>query len=156
LYDGIFVGLEVLKEAAYPRRALIAITDAGETASGVADTLIIERALRQTAQIYSIVVVDEISNEDIEEGINTLEILARVTGGRKFEVLNSSKKLETLCAQIARFIKTQYAVGYIGQTFDGKRHELRVTIDPLPGDPKLKLSNRTAYIAPKLAPGSSR
>jgi Ca-activated chloride channel family protein len=156
LYDGIYVGLEVLKEAAYPRRALIVITDAGETASGFKETAILERAIRQTAQVYPIVIADTISNRVVEEGISTLELLARVTGGRKYEVLNSSVKLEIICAEIARYLKTQYSIGYAGRTFDGNRHELRVTVDVPPGSPKLTITHRSAWLAPKLPAGASR
>jgi hypothetical protein len=99
--------------------------------------------------VYSIVISDNVSTDQIEEGINTLGLLARITGGRKYEVINSAPKFEALCAEIARNLKTQYSIGYIGQTIDGNRHELKVTVDLPPGSPKHIITSRTSWVAPK-------
>jgi Ca-activated chloride channel homolog len=171
LYDGIYVSLDVIKEAANSRKFLLVITSGGDScrpASAVLDgqpgcsdnfrstsqEKLEAFAIKQPVQIYTIFVVDDIADADSEfvhRDATVLEDLATWTGGRMYVSPVSSRTVETYCAEIARGLKTQYLVGYksTNAARDGKRRGVKVKVNPPEGAPKLSVWTKSGYYAPK-------
>jgi Ca-activated chloride channel family protein len=159
LYDGIHVALDVIKEAANPRKVVLVITSGGDRCCSdnnktTTEDKLKEFAIRQPVQIYPVFIVDMIEDAEAEfihrDGI-VLEDLARMTGGRMYSAPNAARGVEAICAEIARGLKTQYLVGYksTNAAKDGKRRGVRVKVNSPEGSPKLNVWTKAGYYAPK-------
>jgi VWFA-related protein len=159
LYDAIHVGLDVIKEAANPRKFLFVITSGGDRCCSdnnkrVTDQQLLSYALKQPVQIYSLFVVDNIADEESEfvhRDANLLGDLANATGGRMTNAPNSARTVEVLAAETARGLRTQYLVGYKSTKAvkDGKRRGVRVRVSSSQNQPELSVWTKAAYYAPK-------
>jgi len=171
LYDGIFVSLDVIKEAANSRKFLVVITSGGDSCRPSSSVLdgqapcsdnyrstsqekLEAFALKQPVQIYTIFLADTIADADSEfvhRDATVLEDLATWTGGRMYMSPVSTRTVETIAAEIARGLKTQYLVGF-KSTYaerDGQRRGVKVKVNPPEGSPKLSVWTKAAYFAPK-------
>jgi len=154
LYDAVYVGLAVIKEAANPRRLLVVVTSGGDTNAKHNDDMLKAFALKQNVQIFPIMVDDAISDEE-SEAIHTNAVLlgdlAFTTGGRMYSVPNSARTVEALMAEVARGLKTQYMVGFKSTRpeHDGKRRGVKVKVNSPEGSRKLSVWTKAAYFAPK-------
>ena len=164
LYDSIYVGLSVIKEAANPRKALVVITSGGDRCgpepepcdegikTTTADTLE-EFAMKQPVQIYSLLILEDMEHEppDFNSEAIVLSDLGSMTGGEMYEVMNSARAVEAITAEIARGLKTQYLVGYRSTrpAHDGKRRGVKVKVNPPEDSPKLHVRTKSGYRTPK-------
>lgn len=159
LYDGVYVGLAVIKEAANPRKLLVLITAGGDRCCNLNNKKTTEDMLRayarnQSAQVYPIMIVDQIADADAEfvhrDGV-VLDEIAGLTGGRMYDAPNSARGVEALMAEIARGLKTQYIVGFkpTRDAQDGKRRGIKVRVNSPEGLPKLTAWTKMAYWALK-------
>jgi Ca-activated chloride channel family protein len=140
LNDAICLGLQRMKSAKNPRRALFVLSDGGDNNSRYSDAEVRGRVRESDIRVYSI---------GLFERPRFLEKLAADSGGRSYWV----HKLEELpgeVEQLSRDLRNQYVLGYSslkGQQ-DGKYHALRVelmeTIKRMP----LHLFWRRGYYAP--------
>jgi Ca-activated chloride channel family protein len=170
LYDAIYVGLAVIKEAANPRKFLVVITSGGDrctfndliaasttcsdSSKKTTEQMLKEFALRQPVQIYSLFMVDTIEDnvsEMVHRDANVLNDLAMMTGGRMYNAPNSARGVEALMAELARGLTTQYIVGYKStrEARDGKRRGVKVRVNSPEGSPKLDVWTKAGYYAPK-------
>ena len=159
LYDAIHVGLDVIKEAANPRKFLLVITSGGDRCCSdnnkrITDQKLIAYAFKQSVQIYTLFVVDTIEDdvsEFVHRDANLLADLASITGGQMSQAPNSARGVEALAAEVARGLKTQYLVGYksTDTARDGKRRGVRVKVNSAEGQPRLNAWTKAAYYAPK-------
>ncbi len=160
LYDTIYMGLSVIKEAANPRRFLIVITSGGDRCctdnnkTTKEDVLKAYAMKQQNVQIYPLFVVDQIEDADSEmvhRDAIVLSDLASMTGGRMANAQNSARSVEAQMAEIARSLKTQYLIGFKSTRpeHDGKRRGLKVKVSSPEGSPKLSAWTKAAYYAPK-------
>lgn len=159
LYDAIYVGLSVIKEAANPRRLLLVITSGGDRCctddnKKTTEQMLKEFALRQNVSIYSLFVVGNIEDADSEmvhrDGV-VLNDLAMMTGGRTYNAPNSARGVEALTAEIARGLKTQYIVGFKSsrEGRDGKRRGVKVRVSSPEGEPTLSTWTKAGYYTRK-------
>jgi len=156
LYDAVYVGLAVIKEAANPRKLLVVITSGGDRCCSdnnkrTTEAMLKSFALKQNVEIYSLFVADTVEDEDSEfvhrDGI-VLSDLATMTGGRMYNAPNSARTVEATMAEIARGLKTQYLVGFKSPRLpDGKRRGVKVKIDSPEGAPKLNVWTKAGYYA---------
>src|SRR5262249_19256971 len=114
LNDAIYLGLESIKEAANPRKALIAITGGGDKGcDGSQQTMkgdqLLSFAIKQPVQIYSLLISDDwgIANngspcEQITKDANELQELASNTGGKDYLAPNAQGGVAALALEIAR------------------------------------------------------
>jgi Ca-activated chloride channel homolog len=113
LYDAIYLGAEALaKNPAGRRRAIVLVTDAGETTSRADFETARRAALRADALLYTIVV----RAVKTEGGRNTagehaLETIADSTGGAIY-FPDSIAQLGDMFDLIDRELRTQYRIGY--------------------------------------------
>jgi VWFA-related protein len=165
LYDAIYVGLSVMKEAANPRKMLVVITAGGDgcapspgdcnPSNKTTNAEMLENfALKQPVQIYTLFLPGPASDMDVE-GVNgdaiLLDLLGTMTGGRLYAAQNSARAVEALTAEIARGVKTQYLVGYksTSPARDGKRRGVKVKVSSPEGSPKLDVLTKAGYYTQK-------
>jgi Ca-activated chloride channel family protein len=165
LYDAIYLGLESIKEAANPRKALLVITaggDKGCDGSKITQTMkpdqLLSIAIKQPTQIYSMMITDDWGTanagmpcEQIPKDASNLGDLASATGGHDYLASNSQGGVDAIATEVARALKTQFLVGYksTNTAKDGKRRGVKIKVNPPEGSPKLKVWTKAAYYAPK-------
>jgi Ca-activated chloride channel family protein len=159
LYDSIYMGLSVIKEAANPRKFLVVVTSGGDRCCSdnfktTKEDVLKAYAMKQNVQIYPLFVVGQIEDADSEmvhrDGV-VLSDLASMTGGRMWNAPNSARGVEALMAEIARGLKTQYLIGFKSTrpAHDGKRRGVKVKVSSPEGSQKLNVWTKAGYYAPK-------
>jgi Ca-activated chloride channel homolog len=158
LYDAVYLGLDTLKEANNPKKALLLITDGEDNRSRYHFSDVKEFVKEKDVQIYSIGIVDD-WNSQLSAGRTgraLLEELSELTGGRAF-FPNSVNELEDICEKIAVELKNQYVIGYrsTNKAKDGKWRKLKVKVTPPKGtDVSLSVRAKQGYYGPTGAAGS--
>ena len=145
--DTVFVGLDVLKEAASFRKILFVIAKPDSGSGGQLQTEYLERvAIRQGYQVHVVVFVTDARVLDAPGQIFLSE-LAELSGG-SFTLTNVS---DLICGTIAKEIRLQYLLGYrpTNGAKDGKWRKLSVKVDGSSGGQKLKAKIRRGYYAMK-------
>jgi Ca-activated chloride channel family protein len=159
LYDTIYMGLSVIKEAANPRKFLVVVTSGGDRCctdnnKTTKEDVLKAYAMKQNVQIYTLFVVDSVEDADSEmvhRDAIVLGDLASMTGGRMWNAPNAARGVEALMAELARGLKTQYLIGFNSTRpeHDGKRRGVKVKVNSPEGSQKLNVWTKAAYYAPK-------
>ncbi len=146
LYDAIYNGIDAMKEAANPRRVLLVITAGGDNGKGQTQDQLVNYAIKQPVQVYSI------DMGGAGEPANAMELLAGVTGGQASlagrQFLPRGSKI---CTDLAQALKTQYLIGYksTNTAKDGHRRGVKVKVSSPPGSPKLTVWTKSGYYSQK-------
>jgi Ca-activated chloride channel family protein len=135
LYDAVYVGMEKLKKASYPKRALIAITDGDENHSRYSFSNLRDFVREQNVQIFSIGT----------EGGGGINNLVESTGGYAFH----GDGLADICQKIAIELKNEYVIGYrsTNHAKDGRWRKVQLKVDTPRGLSKLKVRAKAGYYA---------
>jgi Ca-activated chloride channel family protein len=147
LYDALYVGLDKVKEGQNPKKALLAITDAGENHSRYNFEDLKDFAREKDVQLY----VMHIGTQYGDDG-TTLAGLAKMTGGRSFDV--SRLDLDDVSQKIAAELKNQYLIGYrpTNTSKDGKLRKVQVKVKTPPGLSTLSVRSKAGYYPGNAAP----
>lgn len=140
LNDAICLGLQRMKRAKNPRRALFVLTDGGDNNSRYTDSEVRGLAQESDVRIYSI---------GLFERPHFLEKLANDTGGRAVWA-HKLQDLPDVVNKISRDFRNQYVLGYSPEKpqNDGKYHSLRVEIRKTIKLMQLNVFWRRGYFAP--------
>jgi Ca-activated chloride channel homolog len=113
LYDAVVLGSQSVKrQGAGRRRALVFITDAGETTSSSSFDDTRRAAIASDALLYTVVVRPMKSDAGWNTaGEHAMETITDSTGGAMFYPTNLSE-LDGIFDQINRELRTQYLLGY--------------------------------------------
>jgi Ca-activated chloride channel family protein len=160
LYDSIYMGMSVIKEAANPRKFLVVLTSGGDRCCSDNNKTTREDVLKayalqqQYLQIYTLMVAGQIEDADSEmvhRDAIVLSDLATMTGGRMYSAPNSARGVEAQMAELARGLKTQYLLGFKSTrpARDGKRRGIKVKVSSPEGSQKLSVWAKAGYYAPK-------
>jgi Ca-activated chloride channel homolog len=159
LYDAVYVGLSVIKEAANPRRLLVVITSGGDRCCSdnnkkTTEDMLKSFAMKQNVQVFTLFVVDDVADNEAEfvnRDAIVLGDVASMTGGRMSNAPNAARGVEALTAEIARGLKTQYLIGFKSTRpeQDGKRRGVKVKVSSPEGSPKLTAWTKNAYYTRK-------
>jgi Ca-activated chloride channel family protein len=143
-FDGIYVGLDVLKEAAFPKKAVVAILDSIDE-DGLTTDYYKQYTIRQGVPVYYILAAASASAGEIG-----LQELADVSGGNGY-LATSAGIIEGYLKEIAQGLNSQYVIGYrpSNPARDGKWRKLSVRLEPPPGFPKLQARVPSGYYAPR-------
>jgi Ca-activated chloride channel family protein len=140
LLDALALGSNQMRFAKNRRRVLLVFSDGSDNNSrfseGEVRSMIVESDLR----VYGV---------GIAHRPRLLQQLADQTGGRVLVAQNMSE-LPDVVERLSREIRTQYLLGYsssIGAK-DGKYHNIKVELLPLPGMPPLRVAWRRGFYAP--------
>lgn len=143
LYDAIFFASHALEER-QGRKAIVIMTDGGDTTSSRDLKTALKAAQMADAVIYPIVVLP-ITNPAGRNvgGENALQFMAEGTGGRTFyPALNA--QLDKAFADVVRELRTQYVLGFYPSGVPLSKdpfHRLEVRVKP----PELRVSARNGY-----------
>jgi Ca-activated chloride channel family protein len=148
--DSLFIGMDVLKEAANPRKLLLVITTAGGGGGGQLQSDYVQRsAIRLgSTQVH---VLSFWSGADVREinheGSIFFSEMAELTGGSYY----MGPVASSTCPNLAKELRQQYLVGYhsTNAAKDGKWRKLSVKVDALDGGPKLSARIKRGYYAQK-------
>ena len=140
LLDAIYLGLSKMRNARYPRKALLIISDGGENNSRYNQKDIRRIAPESDVQIYTI----GIAGRDYAPGF--LRAITDGTGGGLF----TGEDLADTAVKISAALRNEYVIGYISKDpiRDGKWRKIKVMLRAPSGLPQLHLAARTGYYVP--------
>ena len=151
LYDGIVASLDHLKQGNRDKKALILITDGGDTASKHSLGQVVVLAQQSAAVIYAIGILDE---QDSDQNPAVLKRIAKETGGEAF-FPHSSRDITAICESIARDIRNQYTLTYIPKiaSRDGRYRTIVVKASSHDRG-HLSVRTRVGYLVPLASPST--
>lgn len=150
LLDAIYFGLEKMKQAMYPRKALIIVSDGGDNNSRYTEGEVRSAVRESDVQIYALGIFDPQADTPEEQtGPLLLNALAKDSGGRLFRVDDLSEMAD-IATRISMELRNEYVIGYHTNDtkMDGKWRKVKVKLLPPPGLPPLTVHARNGYYAP--------
>ncbi|HEX4210231.1 MAG TPA: VWA domain-containing protein [Candidatus Binataceae bacterium] len=152
LLDAVNLGVQTMKEAHNPRKALLLISDGGENSSRYGASEVKEMIRKADVQVYSMGVFDPLEKLGLGLGpVSGPAFLANLcdqTGGRVFPA-GSYRALPNIARRIGIELRNQYILAYTPLNHDrrGEYRKLEVKVDPPPGSPEVKARWRLGYYA---------
>jgi len=153
MIDGINTGLQEIRKAKNPRKAIVIISDGGDNHSHYTAAEIEALVRAADVQVYAMGVFEPVLSlgltpEEIS-GPRLLSDIANQTGGRAFSAVLMSD-LPSVAARIAVELRNQYVLAYYprNQARDGKYRKVEVKLSQPQGVPPLKAHWRLGYYAP--------
>lgn len=148
LHDAVIDGLEHLQEASHQKRVLVVLSDGEDNASVHSDEVMLERAARSDALIYTVSTA-QLGNDVGRPGL--LRRLARSSGGVAYTPKNERGVVDAF-REIAANIRRGYRIGYVPTDTlrDGRFRRVKVSVRA-PGHKDLKVIARDGYLAPNHA-----
>jgi Ca-activated chloride channel family protein len=150
LLDAIYMGLSKMREAKYPKKALLIISDGGDNHSRYTENEIKANVKEADVMIYAIGIYDRYASAMEERlGPQLLSDMCEISGGRAFTIDNPND-LADVATKIGIELRNQYVLGYRPNKIlhDGKWRKIKVKLLPPKGLPPLKVYARTGYYAP--------
>jgi Ca-activated chloride channel homolog len=151
LLDAIYMGVSKMREAKYPKKALLIISDGGDNHSRYTENEIKALVKEADVMVYAIGIYDRYFQTQEERlGPELLGEIAELTGGRAFTVENPND-LADVATKIGVELRNQYVLGYRPTTVvrDGKWRKIKVRLMPPKGLPPLRVYARTGYYGPQ-------
>jgi Ca-activated chloride channel family protein len=150
LLDAIYLGVSKMRQAKYPKKALLIISDGGDNHSRYTEGEIKSVVKEADLLIYAIGLYDRyMSTPEEQLGPALLGDLTELTGGRAFTIDNPND-LADVSTKIGIELRNQYVLGYRPKNgaHDGKWRKIKVKLLPPKGLPPLRVYARTGYYAP--------
>lgn len=153
LLDAVYLGLQQMKKARNPRRALLIVSDGGDNHSRYHAREVENLARESDVQIYAIGVPERLESllGDLEtaRGADLLTKLSEQGGGRYYGVDNV-RDLPGMAERIGLELRHQYVLGYTSsnQERDGRYRSVQVKLPRSAGQPKLWANWKHGYFAP--------
>jgi len=150
LLDAIYLGVSKMRQAKYPKRALLIISDGGDNHSRYTEGETKSLVKEADVLIYSIGIYDHYaSNEEERLGPTLLSDVSELTGGRTFTIDNPND-LGDVATKIGIELRNQYVLGYRPKNpaHDGKWRKIKIKLLPPKGLPPLRVYAKTGYYAP--------
>jgi Ca-activated chloride channel family protein len=150
LLDAIYMGVSKMRQAKYPKKALLIISDGGDNHSRYTEGEIRSLVKEADVMIYAIGIYDRYASAQEERlGPQLLSDITELTGGRAFTIDNPND-LGDVATKIGVELRNQYVLGYrpAKVTHDGKWRKIKVKLLPPKGLPPLRVYARTGYYAP--------
>lgn len=153
LLDAVDLGLNEMKKARNPRKALLIISDGGDNHSHYSSDEIKSLIRKADVQIYAMGVFEPYSYLTLStaelSGPRLLSEISEQTGGRAFAARQFSD-LPGIAARIGIELRNQYVLAYTpsNQVRDGKYRKVEVKLKQPPGLSALKARWRLGYYAP--------
>jgi len=150
LLDAIYLGITKMRQAKYPKKALLIISDGGDNHSRYTEGEIHSMVKEADVLIYAIGIYDHyFPTEEERLGPALLSDVTELTGGRAFTIDNPND-LADVSTKIGIELRNQYVIGYRPKNpvRDGKWRKIKVKLLPPKGLPPLKVYAKTGYYAP--------
>ena len=149
LLDAIYLGISKMREAKYPKKALLIISDGGDNHSRYTEGEIKSLIKEADVMVYSIGLYDQfLPTEEERLGPALLNDISEISGGRAFTIDNPND-LADVATKIGIELRNQYVLGYRPRNpgHDGKWHKIKVKLLPPKGLPPLHVYAKTGYYA---------
>jgi Ca-activated chloride channel homolog len=150
LLDAIYLGVSKMRQAKYPKKALLIISDGGDNHSRYTEGEIKSMVKEADILIYAIGIYDHyFPTEEERLGPALLSDVTELTGGRAFTIDNPND-LADVSTKIGIELRNQYVIGYRPKNpaRDGKWRKIKVKLLPPKGLPPLRVYAKTGYYAP--------
>jgi Ca-activated chloride channel family protein len=165
LLDAVNMGLQEMKRAKNPRKALLIISDGGDNNSRYTSTQISDLVREADVQIYAMGVFEPTLSFGLSglgagasggklgvaemDGPRLLSTIAEQTGGRALAATNL-RELPGIAERIGIELRNQYVLAYSPQNpgHDGKYRKIEVKLQQPKALPELKARWRLGYYAP--------
>ena len=150
LLDAIYMGVSKMRQAKYPKKALLIISDGGDNHSRYTENEIRSVVKEADVMIYAIGIYDRYASAMEERlGPQLLSDITELSGGRAFTIDNPND-LADVATKIGIELRNQYVLGYRPNKVvrDGKWRKIKVKLLPPKGLPPLRVYARTGYYAP--------
>ena len=150
LLDAIYLGVSKMRQAKFPKKALLIISDGGDNHSRYTEGEIKSMVKEADILIYAIGIYDHYFSTDEERlGPTLLSDVTELTGGRAFTIDNPND-LADVSTKIGIELRNQYVIGYRPKnpSRDGKWRKIKVKLLPPKGLPPLRVYAKTGYYAP--------
>ncbi len=150
LLDAIYLGVSKMRQAKYPKKALLIISDGGDNHSRYTEGEIKSLVKESDLLIYAIGIYDHyFASEEERLGPALLNDIAELTGGRAFTIDNPND-LADVATKIGIELRNQYVLGYRPNKpgHDGKWRKIKVKLLAPKGLPPLRVYAKTGYYAP--------
>ena len=149
LLDAIYLGISKMRQAKYPKKALLIISDGGDNHSRYTEGEIKSLVKEADVMIYSIGIYDHyFQTEEERLGPQLLSDVSDLSGGRSFTIDNPND-LADVATKIGIELRNQYVLGYRPKNpgHDGKWHKIKVKLLPPKGLPPLHVYAKSGYYA---------
>ena len=150
LWDGMYLGVNELKNSRYQRKAMVVISDGGDNHSRYTESELRSLLKEADVEVYAIGMLHPYATR-LEEKRGPLELdeVTSVTGGRVFTARNSVE-LSRAVTQISRELRSQYVLGYYpsNRIRDGKWRRLKIRVTKSASPEKVRLYAKKGYYAP--------
>jgi Ca-activated chloride channel homolog len=148
LLDALYLGLNKMHEAKYPREALVIISDGGDNHSLYTEKEVKSRIKESDVLVYSVGVFDRVfaTREELL-GPELLTEISEVTGAQCY-ALDNPHDLPVITQHIGVELRNQYVLSYRSSSSknDGKWRKIKVQLTLLPRNlPQLRVYARTGY-----------
>ena len=153
LLDAVSMGIDEMKKAKNPRKALLIISDGGDNNSQYTNDQIRDLVREADVQIYAMGVFEQLPFVGLTRaelsGPRLLNEIAGQTGGRAFPARTSSA-LPDIARRIGIELRNQYVLAYSPSNAEknGKYRKVEVKLNAPPGLTNLKARWRLGYYAP--------
>jgi len=150
LLDAIYLGISKMRQAKFPKKALLIISDGGDSHSRYTEGEIKNLVKEADVLIYAIGIYDHyFPTEEERTGPQLLSDVTELSGGRAFTIDNPND-LADVATKIGIELRNQYVLGYRPKNpiRDGKWRKIKVKLNPPKGLPPLKVYAKTGYYAP--------
>jgi len=149
LLDAIYLGISKMRQAKYPKKSLLIISDGGDNHSRYTEGEIKSLVKEADTMVYSIGIYDHyFASEEERLGPQLLSDVSELSGGRAFTIDNPND-LADVATKIGIELRNQYVLGYRPKNpgHDGKWHKIKVKLLPPKGLPPLHVYAKTGYYA---------
>ena len=156
LLDAVHTGLQEMKHAKNPRKALLVISDGGDNNSRFTASQIEDLVREADVQIYAMGVFEPVLTFGLGKtgaaelsGPKLLSEIADQTGGRALAA-SHLRDLPSIAERIGIELRNQYVLAYspANKNRDGKYRKVQVKLDQPKALPALKARWRLGYYAP--------
>src|SRR5436309_984440 len=150
LLDAIYLGVTKMRQAKYPKKALLVISDGGDNHSRYTEGEIKSTVKEADLLMYAIGIYDRyMSTPEEQLGPALLSELTELTGGRAFTIDNQND-LADVATKIGIELRNQYVLRYRPKNpaHDGKWRKIKVKLIAQKGLPPLRVYAKTGYYAP--------
>lgn len=150
LLDGVYMGLQRLKQAHNPRKALIVVSDGGDNNSRYTLRELASLAAESDTQIFSICLWDKPQTVEEVDGPALLGKLSQSSGGINY-MIQDINEMRKAFGKVGVTLHNQYVLGYYPpeNTPAGKYRKITVQLLVPQGLPKLHIYSRNGYFAPE-------
>jgi Ca-activated chloride channel homolog len=150
LLDGVYLGLQQLKKAHNPRKALIVVSDGGDNNSRYSLRELAALAAESDTQIFSICLFEHPMTVEEQEGPQLLTKLAQSSGGINY-MISKVDEMQSAFGKVGVTLHNQYVLGYYPpeNAPSGKYRKITVQLLVPAGLPRLHVYSRNGYYVPE-------